>query len=416
MIKLFKNQKGQVVSIFTFFALIIMVGMALTMSFLISLSQRNITNDVKSTQSYYAAESGIEDALLRLKKTPSISSLTYIMNVNNALVSVNIPSTIAASKSITSQANNGNIIRSIQAVCTISNSQSTNFYYGVEVGEGGLVMSNGSEVIGNVFSGGNISGGSGIIDNDAIVSGNGKSISNVHVKGNAMAYSCLSGATVDGNLTYVTGGLHTCTVHGTTTAQSQEISAQPLPIPQSQINDWKAAARAGGTSGSKTINGSDSLGPIKIDGDLIINTGVHDTLTINGTVYVTGRITIQNNSNITLSPSYATAGGVIISDGNITINNNDVFSGSGQAGSYIMLISTSTDDLAIDVKNNAQGVVLYTTSGGITIHNNVSVTEATGYKVILLQNAKIQYSSGIVNIYFASGPGGGWEVTSWQEQ
>ncbi len=81
-----------------------------------------------------------------------------------------------------------------------------------------------------------------------------------------------------------------------------------------------------------------------------------------------------------------------------------------------MLLSTSSASLAIDVQNNATGVVLYAENGGITIHNVTSVTEATGYSVILQNNAKVQYSNGIVNIFFASGPSGGWQLQnqSWQ--
>lgn len=413
MEKNINNQEGYFILMTAFFVLIIMLSMAISMSFLIGTRQKSTAETIKSTQSYYAAEAGIEDALLRLKKTPGISSLNYNLIVNNATTAVNIPSTIGISKTITSQATNNGMARKVQTVASIDNSMATSFYYGAQVGAGGLHMDNGSRVMGNVFSDGNISG-SGTIDNNVVVSGNGHSINDVTVKGNALVYSCLSEATINGNLTWVTGGSHACTVGGTISEQSAEISEQPLPIPQSQIDEWKSeAATVKVTSGNVTINSNQTLGPVKITGSLTINGGV--TLTITGTVYVVGNVTFQNNANIKLDSSYGSAGGVIISDGKITLHNNDVFSGSGQAGSYIMVLSTNTADLAIDVQNNAQGAVLYTTAGGITIHNNVSVTEATGYKVVLQNNAKVQYSSGIVNIYFTSGTGGGWKISGWQE-
>lgn len=414
MIKIFKNQKGQVVSIVTFFVLIIMVGMALTMGFLISLSQNNTTNDVKSTQSYYAAESGIEDALIRLKKTPTITTLDYNFNVGSANVVVNIPSSLGISKTINSQANNNGIERKVQAVCSLDNTSDASFYYGVEVGEGGLIMNNGSEVLGNVFSSGNISG-SGIIRNDVVVSGNGHSINGVTVRGNASVYSCLSGANINGNLTYVTGGSHACTVGGTTTEQSEEILQQPLPIPQTQIDEWKNYAAAKEVfPGNKTISGNQSLGPVKITGNLVLNNNA--VLTLTGVVYVQGRITLGNNVTIQLDSSFGTTGGVIISDGIIIMGNSNIFRGSGQTGSYVLVLSTSLSDSAITVSNNSDGAVFYASAGGLTISNNVSVTEATGYKVIMLNNSRIQYSNGIVHIYFSSGTGGGWKVTSWQEQ
>jgi len=412
-VKILSGQKGQVVSMFTFLGLIIMLGMALTMNFLISLGQKNITNDVKSTQSYYAAESGIEDALLRLKKTPSITSLSYDFDVNNITVNVEIPSNIGISKTIISQADNNDIIRKIETICSLDNTQNINFYYGIQAGAGGLVMGSNSEVIGNVFSNGNISG-SGTIDNNVVISGNGNSIEGVYVKGDVLAYSC-SSATIDGNLTYVTGGLHNCAVSGTTSEQSEEISQQPLPIPESQIEDWKNAAAEGGVfPGNKSISGGQTLGPIKITGNL--NLSNNTILTLTGVVYVQGNITFGNNTNVRLDGSYGSLGGVLISDGTINMGNNDVFSGSGQTGSYILLISTSTSDSAIVVSNNSTGAVFYTTAGSLRLSNNVSVTEATGYRIIMNNNSSIQYSTGIVNIYFASGPGAAWEVTSWQEK
>ena len=399
----------------TFFVLVVMISLAISMSFLASNAQKNATNSVKSTQSYYAAESGIEDALLRLKKNPALPTpLTYNLVVNNVTSTVVIPSTIGISKSITSKAINGTITRNIQTVCSVGNDTNANFYYGVEVGAGGLVMGNNSEVVGNVFSDGNISG-SGTIDNNAVVSGNGHSISGVHVNGDAFAYSCLSGASVR-NLTYVTGGSHTCTVRGTTTVQSQEISQQPLPIPQSQIDSWKSdAAAAQVITGDYTLtnNKSASLGPVKITGNLTISN--NSTLNMTGTVYVVGNISLSNNATIKLDSSYGTSGGVLMADGTIPVSNNTTFSGSGQAKSYLLVISNNTSDSAISISNNTAGAVFYTTAGGLEISNGVSLVEATGYKVTMDNNSTIQYSSGIVNIYFASGPAGKWEVTSWQE-
>lgn len=410
------NQKGYVIIMSAFFVLIIMSSMALSMGFLIAGRQKSMTNTVKSTQSYYAAEAGVEDALLRLKKYPQITAINYNLNVNNISTNIDISNSVNVSKTIVTQASNYGMTRKIKATCTISNVQGVSFYYGIEVGDGGLVMNNGSEVMGNVFSGGNISG-SGIIDNDAIVSGNGHSIQGVHIKGDAYAYSCLSGATVDGKLTYVTGGTHDCTVNGGSSGQAQEILEQPLPIKQSEIDGWKADASAVCSSTDvnnlKSNNKTVSMGPCRVNGDLIFGNG--DTLTLTGTIYVTGTIIFGNTDTIKLGSSYGPSGGIFLSDGTINTGNGNTFFGSGQAGSYLLIISTSASDSAIIISNNSGGAAFYTSAGGLTISNNVSVAEATGYKLIMNNNTKIQYSNGIVNIYFASGPSGGWKVTSWQE-
>jgi len=410
-----KNQKGYIISIVSYLVTATMLAMALSAGFLVAMGQKKVTNQVNSSQSYYIAEAGIEDAMIRLKKNPTLSPITYTLDVGQGSTQVAIPASIGASKTISSVATTKNMQRTIQASCSIANVDNVSFYYGVQVGPGGLTMGNGSRVMGNVFSAGNVSGG-GTIDNDLIVSGNGKSVSGVRVKGNAMAYSCLSGATFDGSLTYVNGGQHTCT-HGALTMQNEEISAQPMPIPQSQIDDWKTEAAAVRViNGNYTItnNQTESLGPVKITGTLTISNNA--TLNMTGTVYVVGNIILNNNAIIRLNSSYGSAGGVFITDGTINVSNGVNFYGSGQTGSYLLVISNSTSASAISIKNNTAGAVFYATNGTLSISNGVSLVEATGYRVSMSNNSTIQYSSGIVHIYFSSGTGGGWKITDWQEQ
>lgn len=405
------NEKGFVALLNTVLVLIFMLSLAMSISVIIFNRQRISTNAITATQSYYASEAGIEDALLRLKNNPQMSPLSYPLTANNSTANVVIPAMIGGSRTISSQGNTNGLIKTIQVVYGID-SQNVSFYYGVEVGQGGLVMNNGSEILGNVFSSGNISG-SGKIDNDAVVSGNGHSIQGVYVGGNGFTYSCLSPANVN-NLTYITGGSHTCTVRGATTVQSNEISEQPLPIPQSQINDWKNETTGNVITGDVTVSGSQTMGPAEITGNLIFSN--HATLTLTGTVYVQGNITLGNTDTIQLSSSYGTLGGVLLADGAINTGNGNTFSGSGQTGSYILFLSTNASDSAIIISNNSGGGVFYTSAGGESLSNNVSVVELTGYKVTMGNNSKIQYSNGVVNIYFSGGPGGSWKVTSWQEK
>ncbi len=403
------NQSGQIVLV----ALVLLTVMLLLLTTLVTATAAQIAShrgSVSKEQALHIAEAGLEMAVWKLNNQPNYSGENNT-SFGAGTYSIAIATVSPIQKTITVNSyvpNNLNPVahKTITITVSTTHSSSAAFYYGLQVGSGGLVMNNGSAVHGNVFSAGNISG-SGTIDNDVIVSGNGHSIGSVYVTGNVRAYSCLSPASVN-NLTYITGGTHTCLVRGTTAVQSSEIQEQPLPIPQSQIDDWKEAAEASSVSmGNLIIASNQPLGPKKIVGNLTVNNGV--TLTLTGTVYVTGDITLQNNATVRLSSSYGSAGGVLLTDGKIVINNGNTFTGSGTEGSYVMLLSTSSNALAIDVQNNAQNVVLYAINGGITIHNNVSVMEAAGKSITLQNNAQIQYSLGTVNIYFSGGPGGSWQ-------
>lgn len=407
------REDGFALLMVAFFALMIMTASFMGASSVVFYRQRIAGDAVRSVQSYYAAESGAEDALLRLKNNPQITPVSYNFSVGSAVANVSVPAAFGGERAVISEGSGGGLSKKIQAVYGVDG-QGVSFFYGAQVGAGGLQMANGSRIMGNVFSSGNITG-SGIIDNNVMVAGNGKSIQGVYVGGDVLAYSCLSPANVE-NLTYVVGGAHTCQVRGTTLSQSSEIPVQPMPISQSQIDGWKAEAEQGGviTGNVVVANGQTRiLGPVKITGSLTVSNGA--TVKITGTVFVAGNIVSSNNSLIKLDNSYGPLGGVLLSDGSITVSNNAVFSGTGQAGSYLLVLSTNTSNSAIIISNNATGAIFYTSSGGITISNNAQIKEAAGYKLILSNNAVVQYESGLQNTFFSNGPGGSWKIKSWSE-
>lgn len=410
----YQQENGYVISVIIFFILIISMSVAISMASLMAYRYKISSNSTRGVQSYYAAESGIEDALMRLVNNPTMSSLNYSMTINSATVNVAIPSIVGGSRTLTSQGNLNNITKNLQVVYSFS-TQGIAFHYGAQVGDGGLDMGNGSEVQGNVFSNGNVTG-SGTIDNNLVVAKNGNGVSGPSVLGNVTAYNCLSPTTVGGGLTYITGGTRTCTVTGSSTAQSAQIDPQPLPISQAQIDGWIAEATSGGTTtGDYTVNNnqSQSLGPQKITGDLIL--GNNSTLNLNGTIYVHGNISFGNGSSVVLGSSYGSLGGVIIADGTIDTGNSSSFSGSGQSGSYILVISTSSSSSAIRVANNSTGAIFYTSNGTVVVDNNVTVRELTGYRIQMNNNSLVHYDAGLQSTLFTDGPSGNWVVTSWQE-
>ncbi len=198
---------------------------------------------------------------------------------------------------------------------------------------------------------------------------------------------------------------------------------QSLPISDANISQWQSDANDGGViNGDYTVSTPTTLGPKKINGNLIVNS----TLTIANTIWVTGNVILNINSKVKLASSFGTTTGIILSDGYVNINNGVTFQDSGQAGSYIMLLSTSTCDAdtagnpcgsydAINANNNSDIVIAVAQRGTISFSNNAGVKEVVGNKISLKNNATITYGSGLINVGFTSGPGGGWDVSSWKE-
>lgn len=188
-----------------------------------------------------------------------------------------------------------------------------------------------------------------------------------------------------------------------------------MPISDQNILDWKAEGEAGGvTSGDYTVNGtSASLGPRKITGNMSITNNA--SLTVDGTIWVQGNLDVSNNATISLSSSYGTSEGVIVVDGTVNIGNNATFNGSGSAGSYLMVLSTSTSTSAITLSNNGGAVILYAANGTVNLSNNASAKSLNGKYINLNNNATIIYDSGLANANFVNGPSGGWSITSWKE-
>ena len=188
-----------------------------------------------------------------------------------------------------------------------------------------------------------------------------------------------------------------------------------MPISDQNILDWKNEAEAGGVYiGDYVVDDTtSSFGPKKITGNLRVENNAD--LTVTGTLWVEGNVIVSNNAIVRLSSSYQTSEGVIVADGTININNNADFSGSGSAGSYLMVLSTSTSTSAINLENNGGAVILYAANGTVNLSNNAGAKALNGKYINLNNNVVIIYDSGLTNANFVNGPSGGWGITSWKE-
>lgn len=416
-----KQQKGAALLLSIILVLSVALIIGLGLSFLSFNSLVNAQHKIKSTQSYYAAEAGLEDSLLRLK-----NGLNYLdfntLAVGDSTTNIEISELIGGSRTIIAMADTDSRIRKLSVILTINTDQ-VSFFYGAQAGDGGILMGNNSRIEGNVFSNGSVVanvGGSGDVTDTVTVAGNGNKIDDINIGGDAYVHTCTD-SNITGDLNYVSGGsIQNCTYGALVDIGPNEILPADLPISPEKIVEWKNDAIAVGTfSGDYVLNGgeTESMGPIQITGNM--NLDNNSTINITGLIYVQGDLIVDNNSILELNSNYGALSGVIVVDGRITIQNGAVLQGSGAEGSYLLLLSTNNstdpDAPAIDVRNNAAGAIFYASNGLIHLKNNINIREATGYMLSLDNNAVVNYESGLQNANFTSGPGGSWQIENWHE-
>lgn len=188
-----------------------------------------------------------------------------------------------------------------------------------------------------------------------------------------------------------------------------------FPVSDSNITEWKDDALSGGVINGDYAVGSAgaTLGPKKIIGNLTVSGG--GTLILTGTVWVTGNIILNGGGTITLSPSYGTNDGVLLADGTVTVSGGAHANGSGQQGSYLMLLSLSDSTTAMTISGGAGAVIAYAPYGTLKISGGAALKEATGYRMLIEGGSSITYESGLTNNNFSSGPSGSWSIDSWKE-
>lgn len=387
----------------------------------ITSAARSARYDVENAQALMLAEAGADEAVYQLNHTEN-----YTGETNTALgsgvftVIVSSVNTNTERLTVTGYVPNAANPAAIKTITVLVglNTSVVAFHYGVQIGAGGVTMGNGSQINGNFFSNGSISGSGtssgGVITGDATVASGtpATSINGVIVDGTAWAHS-LSNCTVGKNAYYQ--NMSGCTVGGTQYPGSTDAAPASMPISNAQISAWESTAAGGGiTAGPYTINSSQTLGPQEINGDLTIN----GTLVLSGVVWVKGNINFKTNSTLTVSPTTGNEGAILIADvpgsqatsGAVTLSSNVAVSGNGSAGSYPMILSTNSGSAAITVNNNAQSVILYASNGTVLVSNNAGANQITAYGLNLSPNATVTYVSGLQNQSFSSGPGGSWAI------
>ncbi len=129
-----------------------------------------LRNVEQSLQSYYVAEAGIEDTLLRIIDADLNYEEANIVTLGGHTATTNVAPS-GSELIVTSQGDATNRIRTVSTTLR-ENTVGASFFYGIQVDDGGLEMGNNARVSGNVYSNGNITGSNGAtISGDAVVAG-----------------------------------------------------------------------------------------------------------------------------------------------------------------------------------------------------------------------------------------------------
>lgn len=404
--------KGFATLLITILILTAILGIGLSLTILTLTEHKISRNIVQSSQAYYVAEAGIEDALLRLAKNLTWSSASSL-TVGEARATTTISDIIGGARTIISEGEAFAKVRKVSAVYEIS-TEKASFYYGAQVGEGGIEMQDTSKIDGNVFSNGNVVNLSGNpeITGTVKVAKTGNEINGMIIGKDAYVDTCKD-SKISGTLTYRKRINCKASVFENL---DKEIATTSLSITEEQIQEWKNEALSGGTTTELILSGKQeiSLGPKKIEGRLIVQNQAK--LNVTGTLWITGEITIQDNAQLSLDKNaYGNRSGVILNDQRIVVQNNAKVSGSGEAGSYLMLLSTLSGGIAIIVQNSPILDIIYASQGRIQLQDSIRLREVSGWGLKLQNKATVIYEAGLADISFTSGPGGSWKVTSWKE-
>ncbi len=387
-----------------------------------SVSARSL---VTSKATYAGSEGLLEDGVYRVITGKALTN-PLVMTVGGSTVTVSSQD-VGSEKVITASATTDNRVRKTQA--RLFQGTGVSFFYGVQTDTGGITMVNSATVEGNVFSNGPVTGAnSNLVKGSVVSAGPTGLIDGINATSSAYAHT-IRNSDVDGNAYYTT--ISNTSVGGTSYPSSPDQATSTLPITDEEIETWKTEAAAGGTHTSPcpySITGSVTLGPRKINCDLIISGSAIITLT--GPLWVVGNISFANSSVINISSSVGNKSIAIVADNpsdqlggsRITISNSTDFNGNGGDRSYVLLVSQNRSaqsgggTKAITISNSANGdLLLYAGHGEIELSNSINLAEVSAWRIRISNSAKVIYKSGLSNLLFSSGPSGGYSISSWQE-
>lgn len=443
-----------------------LVGLYLSLSLISSGSAESFggRGKVLSSNAFYVAQSGVEDAFRRIGYDPDYgngSEKNFILtNPDGSEAEVSVLGD-DENRTIKSIGTSGRFVRRIETQIFLSEVV-PGFLYAIQAGAGGYEQDGNSTVQalsgdGNVYSNGNIKGknsgsGSCTTGSPSLIKGSVWAVKNIEKLTPGDGICVQKNASAD-NLNY-------CRVLGTQKGPNtplgscpgasyvSEPAPTPIPLPDMNIEALKDYLEGqttfegnciadGSTSLSNCAGVQNELGNIIINGNLTINTPVGVRMNFNGPVWVKGTITFNSNTSIGLTTS-TTLSQIVVSDKQILSNSNVTFctnSASCVGGTaYLLFISTfpkeniptptPTPDpppegclvSAITIYSNSNSVLFYAPDGCVNIAANSTFQGAVlGEKIVVNSNSTINYDPNLAAAIFGLSESGGWQTKSFKE-
>lgn len=306
-----KIQKNKGAAMMTLVLFVVLISLTILIGIVTPTIRkwRIATDSFNSKQTYFLAESGVEDVLYRLKNSKQINSTETIILGNSQAVTT-ITDIGGGQKQISTLGDTNSLQRKIDVI--LNTTTGVSFNYGVLVGEGGVYLDSG-KIYGNVYANGPItasSSGGNLISGTAI-SANSPSFVSDQSNGNG---------TPSNNVNFGNSSTTTSTAQRFQPSITENISKASVYI-----------KRTGGASDITVNIVNDSNGNV---GNTILATG-HILSSSVGTSY--GWIDVSFNPNPTLDSTKAywlvlTAGSSSSKYYTIGANNNGYLNGVGKIG------------------------------------------------------------------------------------
>jgi lipopolysaccharide export system protein LptA len=427
-----KSTRGQSLLLATFFLFLILSFSLVFIGYVASNDKNNLLV-YSASAAYNIAEAGVEKAIFCLnQKTDSNCGGTFGPNYagesNVALGDGKFSTIVTGSGNTRTIVSTGisrdNFDKKIKTeISTAPTSSDISFTYALQADQGGVTLANNSIIYGSIYTNSNvICYNNSLITGDATVSGTNNKIDGCKINYDAAAHN-LNNLDIGRNAYYT--ALINSTVKGVKYQNSPdpartELSTFDLPL-------WETLAQNGGTiEGDYSPADNSSLGPKKINGNLILNNNIH--LKITGAIWVTKNIIFNNNCVLALDSSLGDNGTLIIADnisnlatyGKIIINNNVIIQSSSDKAHIVFIATNNSNNSgnpAIILNNNAEGAIFQAPNGMIVLNNNARVTSMSANSITLNNNAEVHYEeSDLMNLNFAAGPGGNWQFkkSTWE--